>query len=150
MLINPDNAEIISWRPHGRAWNILDKERLGAVLLEQFGCDSVKKFLVSVNEWGFKVSVLSRRRCLRCAWLENWNETICHIDQRGHECSYYVAVLLLLSSRRLNISHIRSSPLFVAPLSPILINSAYTAPAPMPNHGITTCSSVHVPPSVNS
>eukprot|EP00956_Cyclotella_meneghiniana_P037136 scaffold134820_cov57-Cyclotella_meneghiniana.AAC.2 len=75
MLINPDNAEIISWRPHGRAWNILDKERLGAVLLEQFGCDNVKKFLVSVNEWGFKVSRYSVADVCAAHVLENWNES---------------------------------------------------------------------------
>ena len=57
MLSDPNSHEIIEWRPHGRAWAILDRDRLGELLLEHFGCDNVKKFLVSVKDWGFKVSL---------------------------------------------------------------------------------------------
>ena len=55
LISDPNNQDIIGWMPHGRSWKIFDKEGLGELLLEYFGCDSLKTFLMSVNNWGFKV-----------------------------------------------------------------------------------------------
>ena len=55
MISDANNQDIVGWMPHGRSWKIFDKERVGELLQEYFGCDSLKRFLVSVNVWGFKV-----------------------------------------------------------------------------------------------
>ena len=48
---------IISWMPHGRNWNILDRDLLASIICpETFNNNSLTSFSRSVNGWGFRVS----------------------------------------------------------------------------------------------
>jgi hypothetical protein len=57
ILSTPSYAHIIAWRPHGRAWEILDRSLfLSIVVPEHFHHSNMGSFNRSVNGWGFKVS----------------------------------------------------------------------------------------------
>eukprot|EP00804_Cyclotella_cryptica_P003757 CCRYP_008927-RA/>CCRYP_008927-RA protein AED:0.03 eAED:0.03 QI:184/1/1/1/1/1/2/375/554 len=55
ILSNPEYGHIIRWMPHGRSWNIYDKDLLATVVCkEHFNHDNFDSFNRSVNGWGFK------------------------------------------------------------------------------------------------
>ena len=56
IVSDPKYHDIIRWMPHGRAWNIYDKEKLKEICKEHFKHGSFESFNRSVNGWGFKVS----------------------------------------------------------------------------------------------
>jgi len=56
MLSTPDYAHIIAWKPHGRAWAVLEKKLfIDVVLPRYFNHGNFESFNRSVNGWGFKV-----------------------------------------------------------------------------------------------
>lgn len=60
ILSNPEYRHIIRWMPHGRSWNIYDKDLLASVVCkEHFNHDKFDSFNRSVNGWGFKVCFVS-------------------------------------------------------------------------------------------
>lgn len=55
MLSDPRHEDIVTWMPHGRAWKILDKERLiSTALPEYLVCRKYESFTRQLNGWGFK------------------------------------------------------------------------------------------------
>ncbi len=55
ILANDDNREAIVWLPHGRAFKVLDDEKLmNLVLPNYFNHRSRASFLRQVNNWNFK------------------------------------------------------------------------------------------------
>ena len=58
ILSTPAYARIIAWRPHGRAWAVLDRPRfIQVVVPKHFDTRHYESFNRSVNGWGFKVGV---------------------------------------------------------------------------------------------
>jgi hypothetical protein len=55
ILSKPENAHIIAWRPHGRAWRVVDTHKLNSILPDYFDHGSRESFNRSTNNWGFKV-----------------------------------------------------------------------------------------------
>eukprot|EP00571_Detonula_confervacea_P010867 CAMPEP_0172302126 /NCGR_PEP_ID=MMETSP1058-20130122/3875_1 /TAXON_ID=83371 /ORGANISM="Detonula confervacea, Strain CCMP 353" /LENGTH=381 /DNA_ID=CAMNT_0013012491 /DNA_START=84 /DNA_END=1229 /DNA_ORIENTATION=- len=55
MLSAPEHSHVITWMPHGRAWKILDKERLiSDVIPNYYVCKKYESFARQLNGWGFK------------------------------------------------------------------------------------------------
>jgi len=55
ILSEPKNSHVITWMPHGRAWKILDKERLiSEVIPNYYVCKKYESFTRQLNGWGFK------------------------------------------------------------------------------------------------
>jgi len=55
MLSESKNEDVIAWMPHGRAWKILNKERLKSeVLPNYYVCKKYESFSRQLNGWGFK------------------------------------------------------------------------------------------------
>ena len=55
ILSNPEYSRIICWMPHGRAWKILDKDRLtNDVIPQYFGQTKYESFTRQLSGWGFK------------------------------------------------------------------------------------------------
>lgn len=55
MLSDEGHSDIITWMPHGRAWKVLDKERLlKQVLPKYYVCSKVESFTRQLSGWGFK------------------------------------------------------------------------------------------------
>ena len=60
ILATPEYANIIAWKPHGRAWAVIDKPAfISYVLPAHFNHSNFESFNRSVNGWGFKVSTSS-------------------------------------------------------------------------------------------
>ena len=60
MLSTPEYAHIISWRPHGRAWEVVNRSLfISVVLPKYFNHRNFESFNRSVNMWGFKVRFLN-------------------------------------------------------------------------------------------
>ena len=58
ILSTGEYAHIIAWRPHGRAWAIIDKKKLTEIVMPRyFDTRKFSTFNRSINGWGFKVSV---------------------------------------------------------------------------------------------
>ena len=56
ILATPEYADIIAWKPHGRAWAVIDKPTfISYVLPAHFNHANFVSFNRSVNGWGFKV-----------------------------------------------------------------------------------------------
>ena len=56
ILSTEEYAHIITWKPHGRAWVVLDKSKLVSVILpDYFDTRKPESFNRSVNDCGFKV-----------------------------------------------------------------------------------------------
>ena len=56
ILSTPEYAPIIAWKPHGRAWAVLEKKLfIDVVLRRYFNHSNFESFNRSVNGWGFKV-----------------------------------------------------------------------------------------------
>jgi hypothetical protein len=56
ILSNPEYEHIISWRPHGRSWEVKDRKLLVSVVLKKhFNHSNYESFNRQVNIWGFKV-----------------------------------------------------------------------------------------------
>lgn len=120
MISDANNQDIVGWMPHGRSWKIFDKERVGELLQEYFGCDSLKRFLVSVNVWGFKVRLWD---------LHLPFEDVPSVNATA-DCS---------------LTHFLSHDLLV-----YLSNSVSTIPAPITRAGIMICSSAVILSYVSS
>ena len=59
ILATPEYADIIAWKPHGRAWAVIDKPTfISYVLPAHFNHANFESFNRSVNGWGFKVSMI--------------------------------------------------------------------------------------------
>ena len=59
ILSTPEYANIVCWRPHGRAWVVLDKAQFTAVVMPRyFDAKIYGSFCRLVTGWGFKVRVL--------------------------------------------------------------------------------------------
>lgn len=55
ILSDPAHAGAITWMPHGRAWRIVDKEKLVAEVIPSFYvCKKYESFTRQLNGWGFK------------------------------------------------------------------------------------------------
>ncbi|KAL9186011.1 hypothetical protein ACHAXT_005249 [Thalassiosira profunda] len=55
MLSDPGNAEIIAWLPHGRAWKVVDRDRLiTEVIPQHLVGKKYESFTRQLNGWGFK------------------------------------------------------------------------------------------------
>lgn len=55
LLSDPNNSDIVTWMPHGRAWKILDKERLLSIAIPAyFGQTKFESFTRQLSGWGFK------------------------------------------------------------------------------------------------
>lgn len=55
ILSEPLYANIITWMPHGRAWRLLDKDRLISEVIPSFYvCKKYESFTRQLNGWGFK------------------------------------------------------------------------------------------------
>jgi hypothetical protein len=58
ILSTGEYAHIIAWRPHGRAWAIIDKKKLIEIVMPRyFDTRKFSTFNRSINGWGFKVCV---------------------------------------------------------------------------------------------
>jgi len=56
IVSTPEYQHIIAWKPHGRAWALLDKSLFVSVVLpKHFNHSNFGSFNRSVNGWGFKV-----------------------------------------------------------------------------------------------
>ena len=56
ILSTSDYVHIIRWKPHGRAWAVVNKDLFTSVVLPRFFNHSkFESFNRSVNGWGFKV-----------------------------------------------------------------------------------------------
>jgi hypothetical protein len=56
ILSNPEYEEIIGWLPHGRSWEVKDRDLLVSVVLKNhFNHSNYDSFIRQVNIWGFKV-----------------------------------------------------------------------------------------------
>jgi hypothetical protein len=61
IVSNPEYEHIISWRPHGRSWEVRDKKLLVSVVAkEHFNHSNYESFNRQVNIWGFKVRWFKR------------------------------------------------------------------------------------------
>lgn len=55
ILSEPTHSDVITWMPHGRAWRIIDKERLvSEVIPSYYVCKKYESFTRQLNGWGFK------------------------------------------------------------------------------------------------
>lgn len=55
MLSDDKNSDVITWMPHGRAWKVLDKDRLiHEVIPHYYKCKKYESFTRQLNGWGFK------------------------------------------------------------------------------------------------
>jgi hypothetical protein len=78
IVSNPEYEHIISWRPHGRSWEVKDRELLVSVVLKKyFNHSNYESFNRQVNIWGFKV-----------------------------RCNHSTAAILSAKHRRANRSHV--------------------------------------------
>lgn len=60
ILATPEYANIIAWKPHGRAWAVINKPVfVNQILPRHFQHSNYESFNRSVNGWGMKVSFLS-------------------------------------------------------------------------------------------
>lgn len=65
ILATPEYANIIAWKPHGRAWAVIDKPAfISYVLPAHFNHNNFESFNRSVNGWGFKVSTICSHESL--------------------------------------------------------------------------------------
>jgi hypothetical protein len=65
IVSNPEYEHIISWKPHGRLWEVKDKELLFSVVLKKhFHHSNYESFNRQVNSWGFKVRGIQRNQLL--------------------------------------------------------------------------------------
>ena len=56
IISSPEYQHIIAWKPHGRAWSLLNKSLfISEVLPRHFNHSNFGSFNRSVNGWGFKV-----------------------------------------------------------------------------------------------
>ena len=56
IVSTPEYQHIIAWKPHGRAWALVDKSLfISVVLPKHFNHSNFGSFNRSVNGWGFKV-----------------------------------------------------------------------------------------------
>ena len=63
MLSTAECAHIIAWKPHGRAWAVVNKSLfISIVLPKYFNHSNFESFNRSVNGWGFKVSMFPSSR----------------------------------------------------------------------------------------
>ena len=63
ILSSPEYRPIIAWKPHGRAWAVLDRAKfISIVLPRHFNHSNFESFNRSVNGWGFKVCAASHAR----------------------------------------------------------------------------------------
>ena len=57
ILATPEYANIIAWKPHGRAWAVINKPVfVNQILPRHFQHSNYESFNRSVNGWGMKVS----------------------------------------------------------------------------------------------
>ncbi|KAL9189727.1 hypothetical protein ACHAXT_009402 [Thalassiosira profunda] len=56
LLSDESYSAVITWMPHGRAWKVLDKERLISSALPEYdiACKKYESFTRQLNGWGFK------------------------------------------------------------------------------------------------
>mmetsp|Transcript_1758 Transcript_1758/g.3320 ORF Transcript_1758/g.3320 Transcript_1758/m.3320 type:complete len:137 (-) Transcript_1758:910-1320(-) len=55
ILSDPSHSDVITWMPHGRAWRVIDRERLVKdVLPGYYVCKKYESFTRQLNGWGFK------------------------------------------------------------------------------------------------
>ena len=65
ILATPEYANIIAWKPHGRAWAVIDKPAfISYVLPAHFNHNNFESFNRSVNGWGFKVCTICSHESL--------------------------------------------------------------------------------------
>ena len=58
ILSTREYAHIITWRPHGRAWEVMDRPLFISIVLPRyFNHSNFESFNRSVNMWGFKVCI---------------------------------------------------------------------------------------------
>ena len=58
ILSSPEYSRIISWKPHGRAWYVINKGAMCSIVLPiHFKHGNFESFRRSANGWGFKVRV---------------------------------------------------------------------------------------------
>jgi len=59
ILATPEYANIIAWKPHGRAWAVINKPVfVNQILPRHFQHSNYESFNRSVNGWGMKVSLI--------------------------------------------------------------------------------------------
>ena len=59
ILATPEYANIIAWKPHGRAWAVINKPVfVNQILPRHFQHSNYESFNRSVNGWGMKVSFI--------------------------------------------------------------------------------------------
>ena len=64
ILSTPEYARIITWKPHGRAWVVMDKPMFNSIVLPKyFNHCNFESFNRSVNGWGFKVCSAQPHMC---------------------------------------------------------------------------------------
>jgi hypothetical protein len=58
IVSNPRYQNIIGWLPHGRSWEMKNRELFTSVVLnEHFNHNNFESFNRQVNYWGFKVRI---------------------------------------------------------------------------------------------
>jgi hypothetical protein len=63
IVSSPQYQNIIGWLPHGRSWEIKNREMFISVVLdEHFNHNNFQSFNRQVNYWGFKVRMLQISR----------------------------------------------------------------------------------------
>ena len=64
ILSTPEYASFITWKPHGRAWTVVDKLKFTSIVLPKyFNHSNFNSFNRSVNGWGFKVVSVQPYKC---------------------------------------------------------------------------------------
>ena len=64
ILSTPEYASFITWKPHGRAWTVVDKLKFTSIVLPKyFNHSNFSSFNRSVNGWGFKVVSVQPYKC---------------------------------------------------------------------------------------
>lgn len=54
-MVSGGHDDVITWMPHGRAWKIIDRERLiSDVIGNYYSCKKYESFTRQLNGWGFK------------------------------------------------------------------------------------------------
>lgn len=138
MLSDPQNFHAVAWMPHGRAWKIIDKERLTS--------DAIPKYYISKKYTSF-----SRQ-------LSAWGFKRLHQPGPDHGCYYHECFLrglpkLTCLIRRLPLNLGRATPFAEGEPNFCKINSDFPMPPPdsfTPEYTSRSRTSSASPFSVNS